>query len=170
MFAFLNNDDEPFIEVPTPEQQKQRDEILLKVRELEDKAMREATNLVEGMTAWEKDIADAAGDWTVLDPKEWLNFATKYEKQKDSSLLAGGDVKPGAVTHVWVDTQLTNITGFRLEVLKHPNLAYGGPGLLAKGSWLLKEFTCEVYAIHDPTVTNKVNATSRLSIFQEAHG
>src|SRR5438552_14432218 len=156
LFAFLNNDDEPFIEVPTAEQQKKRDEILAKVRALEDKAMHNATNLSERMGAWEKEMADAAGTWTVLDPTEWLNFATKYEKQGDHSLLAGGDVKPGAVTHVWVDTTLTNITGFRLEALMHPNLPYGGPGLVAKGSFLLKEFTCETYALHNPTVTNQV--------------
>src|SRR5438046_4560578 len=101
--------------------------------------MREATHLPERMSAWEKEIADAAGQWTVLEPKEWLNFATKYEKQGDSSLLAGGDLKPGPVTHVWVDTALTNITGFRLEALTHPTLPYAGPGLLAKGSSLPKE-------------------------------
>ena len=43
-----------------------------------------------------------------------------------------GFVKPGAVTHVWVDTTLTNITGFRLEALMDPNLPYGGPGLVAQ--------------------------------------
>ena len=156
LFAFLNNDDEPFIEVPTPEQQNKREEILTTIRGLEEQALAQAPRLPERMAAWEKEIADAAGDWIVLEPKEWLNFATKYEKQGDSSLLAGGDVKPGAVTHVWVDTALTNITGFRLEALTHPNLPYGGPGLVAKGSFLLKEFTCEVSALHNPTSTNQV--------------
>jgi len=156
LFAFLNNDDEPFIDVPTPAQQQKRDEILARVRELEDQAMRDATNLTERMSAWESEIADATGDWTVLQPKEWLNFATKYEKQSDGSLLGGGDVKPGAVMHVWVDTALTNITGFRLEALTHPNLPYGGPGLVARGSFLLKEFTCEAYPLQNPTVTNVV--------------
>ena len=156
LLAFLNNDDEPSLDVPTPDQQQKRDEITAQVHELEASAMRDATNLAERMSAWENEIADAAGDWTVLDPTEWLNFATKYEKQYDHSLLAGGDVKPGAVTHVWVDTALTNITGFRLEALLHPNLPYGGPGLVAKGSFLLKEFTCEVSALHNPTATNQV--------------
>ncbi|MCI0747015.1 MAG: DUF1553 domain-containing protein, partial [Verrucomicrobia subdivision 3 bacterium] len=61
-----------------------------------------------------------------------------------------------AVTHVWTDTTLTNITGFRLEAMMHPNLPYGGPGLVARGSFLLKEFTAEAYAITNPTVTNKI--------------
>ena len=155
LFAFLNNDDEPSIEVPTPEQQEQRDAIVAKVRELEEKAMEEEANLTERLAAWEKEIANA-GEWIVLEPKEWLNFATKFEKQSDGSLLGGGDVKPGGVNHVWVDTTLTHITGFRLEALLHPNLPYSGPGLVAKGSWLLKEFTCEAYALQNPTTTNQV--------------
>ncbi|MEW6304128.1 MAG: DUF1553 domain-containing protein [Verrucomicrobiota bacterium] len=156
LFAFLNNDNEPFLEVPTPEEQKQRDGILAKVRAIEDKAMREAKELPKKLAEWEAQVAGAAGDWLVLDPKEWHNFATKYEKQFDSSLLGGGDVKPGAVTRVWVDTPLTNITGFRLEALLHDNLPYRGPGLIAKGGFLLKEFTVEAYAANQPSVTNKI--------------
>jgi cytochrome c553 len=156
LFAFLNNDDEPFIEVPTPEQQKKRDEITKKVRAKIDKALSETADLDKKMADWEESIANAPGDWSVLEPAEWLNFATKYEKQSDGSLLGGGDVKPGAVTHVWVDTTRTNITGFRLEALLHPNLPHGGPGLVARGSFLLKEFTAEAYAITNATVTNKI--------------
>jgi len=162
IFAFLNNDDEPSIDVPTPEQQKKRDEITATVRELENKTMHETTNLVERVTNWQREIADAAGAWVVLEPKEWHNFATKYEKQPDNSLLGGGDLQREAVTHVWVETQLTNMSGFRLEALTHPNLPYGGPGLMDKGSFLLKEITCEAYALHNPTVTNQVK-------FKRAH-
>ena len=118
--------------------------------------MTDTTNLVERMAAWEKSITNAAGDWTVLDPAEWHNFATKYEKQRDGSLLGGGDLQQGAVTRVWVDSAPTNITGFRLEVLTHPNLPYGGPGLMKTGSWLLKEFVCEAYAMTNASVTNQI--------------
>lgn len=167
LYAFLNNDDEPAIEVPTPEQGKKRDEITKKVRAKIDQAMNETTDLK--MTAWEKTVADARGEWAVLEPREWHNFATKYEKQSDGSLLGGGDVKPGAATHVWVDTTLTNITGFRVEALLHPNLPYGGPGLVARGSFLLKEFTAEAYAITNVTVTNKI-VFQRAIADQEAAG
>jgi len=156
LYAFLNNDDEPFLEVTTPKQQKQRDELRAKIRSLEEKAMTETTNLAGRMAEWEKANADAEGNWLVLDPVEWHNFATKYEKQSDGSLLGGGDLQQGAVTRVWVETVPANITGFRLEVLKHPNLAYGGPGLMRTGSWLLKEFVCEAYALTNATVTNKI--------------
>jgi hypothetical protein len=92
----------------------------------------------------------------VLNPKDWMNFATKYEKQDDLSLLGGGDLQPSGMMRIWVDTQLTNITGFRLEALTNANLMYNGPGLLGKGSFLLKEFTVEAYPLNNPTVTNKI--------------
>ena len=38
----------------------------------------------------------------------------------------------------------------------HPNLPYGGPGLVARGSFLLRELTCEAYALTNATVTNKI--------------
>lgn len=161
LYAFLNNDDEAFLEVPTAAQEKKRAEIRAKVRELEAAAMKADTNLAERMAAWEQEITDAheVGDWTVLDPKEWHDFAFKFEKQPDKSLLGGGDLQPGSFLKVWVDTELTNITGFRLEALTNPNLIHNGPGLGDKGQFLLREFTVEAYAIHNPTVTNKVKFT-----------
>jgi hypothetical protein len=156
LYAFLNNDDEPFLEVPTAEQQKKRDTLRAKISAAEDKAMKSATNLAKRMTAWEAESAGATGEWSVLQPTEWHNFATKYEKQSDGSLLGGGDVQRGAVTRVWVDAFPTNIEGFRLEVLTHPSLPYGGPGLMNKGSWLLKEFVVEAYAATNASVTNKI--------------
>jgi hypothetical protein len=156
VFAFLNNDDEAFMEVPTPDEAKRRGEILRKVHEQEDKALGDTTNIVEQMTAWEKSLAGPPVDWTVLDPTAWFNFATKYEKQDNLSLLGGGDIQPGGVMRVWVETKMTNITGFRLEALTNNNLMYGGPGQLGRGSFLVKEFVVEVSALENPTVTNKV--------------
>ena len=156
LYAFLNNDDEAFLEVPTPEQQKLRQEIIAKVRALEEKAMKETTNLTDRMMAWEKSVVDPTSAWTVLDPTDWQNFATKFEKQEDLSLLGGGDLQPGGVMRVWAETRLTNITGFRLEALTNPNLIYGGPGLIGKGSFIVKEFTVEACALNNPTVTNKI--------------
>jgi hypothetical protein len=194
LFAFLNNDDESFMEVPTPEQTRQREEIVKQVHALEDRAMRETTNLTERMAAWEQRLTvgtaatssfpsshASSGDsavtenandelndrvegkrrteyptWIILEPKDWFNFATKYEKQQDLSLLGGGDVQPGGTMRVWVETQLTNITGFRLEALTNHNLMYGGPGQRGSGSFLVKEFTVEVSPLDNPSVTNQV--------------
>ena len=156
LYAFLNNDEEAFVEVPTPSEEKQRKEILDQVRSLKEKAIKDTTNLTELVGAWLKSAANATTNWTVLEPKEWHQFATKFEKLEDHSLLGGGDLQPGGVMRVWTETTLTNITGFRLEALTNANLMYGGPGLLGKGAFLVKEFVVEAYAAKNPTVTNKI--------------
>jgi mono/diheme cytochrome c family protein len=156
LYAFLNNDDEAFIEVPTAADKKKRKEILQKVRDLKERAIKDTTNLTEHLAAWEKNLSAPTTNWEVLEPKDWQNFATKFEKQEDNSLLGGGDLQPGGVMRVWADTHLTNITAFRLEALTNPNLMYGGPGLLGRGVFHLKEFTVEAYPLTNPTVTNKI--------------
>jgi len=168
LYAFLNNDEEAFIEVPKPKHEKLRKEIRAQIVSLEEKAMAETTNLVERMAMWEKSVAEPTTNWTVLEPKDWQNFATKFEKLEDSSLLGGGDLQPGGVMRVWTETQLTNITGFRLEALTNPNLIYGGPGLIGKGTFLVREFTVEAYPL-DGTVTNKIKFRRALAD-QEAPG
>jgi mono/diheme cytochrome c family protein len=156
LYAFLNNDDEAFAEVPTAEQTQKRQGIRTAVRALEDQAMREATNLVERMASWEKELAAPTTNWAVLEPLDWESFATKYEKQEDNSLLGGGDIQPGDGLRITAETQATNITGFRLEALVNQNLVYGGPGLLGRGSFFLREFTVEAASLRDPAATNRI--------------
>ena len=156
LFAFLNNDDETFLEVPTPKQQSKREETLQKVRQLENAAMSSSTNLSERIANWAKAQEAPEPQWSVLDPADWQCFATKFEKQEDFSLLGGGDLQQGGIMRVWVDTKLTNITGFRLEALTNNNLLYAGPGQRNKGSFLVREFTAEAWPLENPTTTNKV--------------
>ncbi len=170
MFAFLNNDDEPFLEVPTDAEAEKRKEILAKVRELEEKAIKETTNLTARMAAWEANLADAQGNWMILDPTDWHNFASKFEKQPGKSLLAGGDPSAGGTMKVWIETPLTNITGFRLEALTNPNLPYGGPGFINKGTFLIKEFTVEAYPLTNSTAFTNSVKFSRAIADTEAPG
>src|SRR5262249_43083834 len=168
LYSFLNNDDEAFIEVPSPQDAKSREEILDKIRSLEEIALNESTNLLQRMSDWEKTLTSPTTNWVLLDPKDWQNLASKFEKQDDLSLLGGGDLQPGGTMRVWVETQLTNITGFRLEALTNPNIIYGGPGMINKGTFLVREFTVEAYPI-DNSVTNKI-AFSRALADREASG
>jgi hypothetical protein len=156
LFAFLNNDDEAFMEIPAANEQRQRDSILSETRVLEDAAMSQSGNLMDCMAAWERELGSLTNSWTVLDPKEWQAFTTKFEKQDDLSLLGSGDVQPGGIMRVLLETTLTNITGFRLEALINANLLYGGPGEVGQGSFLVREFTVEACPLNDLTQTNKV--------------
>ena len=108
------------------------------------------------MDTWVKNAGTFTSDWIVLEPRDWGNFATKFEKQEDNSLLGGGDLQPGGVMRISVDTSLTNITALRLDALTNANLMYGGPGITGKGSFIVKEFVAEAYASTNATVTNKI--------------
>ncbi|HSU52635.1 MAG TPA: PSD1 and planctomycete cytochrome C domain-containing protein [Candidatus Dormibacteraeota bacterium] len=156
LYAFLNNDDESFIEVPTHKHDKERAEVLSTIRALTTKALKDTTNVTERMAEWENTVNEPTTNWTILEPKDWQNFATKFEKQEDNSLLGGGDLQPGGVMRVWTETRFTNITGLRLEALTNANLIYGGPGLLGKGTFMIAEFEAEAWASENPTVTNKI--------------
>src|SRR3954469_18237312 len=52
LFAFLNNDDEPQLEVPSPEQQSKRDAILKTIAEIEDRLLSSTNGFHERMAAW----------------------------------------------------------------------------------------------------------------------
>jgi hypothetical protein len=159
LFAFLNNDDEAFAEVPTKKEKKEREKILGEVHSLLDQELQKNTNLLERISQWAEKIPAPATNWSVLDPQDWTTFGCKYEKQDDGSLLGGGDLQAGDGLRITAETELTNITGFRLEALVNPNLMYGGPGLMGKGSIFLREFTVEAYALTNATVTNKIKFT-----------
>src|SRR6185503_18269562 len=103
IFAFLNNDDEPFIEVPTEEQQKTRARIQEQARELEARVWND-TNHQAGFAAWEKSATARVGVWAVLEPLEVLSNPVKYEKQSDNSLLGGGDVYAEVTAKIWTQT------------------------------------------------------------------
>jgi len=153
-YAFLNQDDEPRLEVPNDEQSARRSELLAKIRSTEDRLMTNSPDVTTRMAAWEKDLDGAGGSWTAIDPREWHSQPMKFEKQEDLSLLAGGDVYPDGVLRVWWDTTLTNITGFRLEALNDANLPYHGPGLDGNGSFQLAEFEVQVSPLAELNVPN----------------
>src|SRR4030095_8876765 len=68
LYAFLNNDDESFLEVPTAADEKKRKEILKTVRSWEEQAIKDTTNLTERLAAWETNLLAASNHWVVLDP------------------------------------------------------------------------------------------------------
>ncbi|MSU34814.1 MAG: DUF1553 domain-containing protein [Pedosphaera sp.] len=166
-YSLLNQDDEPKFEVPSAEQRSKRETIQAAVRAFEEKWAARLPDLDSRLGQWERDIAADRGEWIVLDPKEWLSQPMKFEKQEDLSLLGAGDVGSSSVLRVWMDTALTNITGFRLEALNHSNLPFNGPGLDGNGEFQLCELTVEATPraeLMEPNVgtTNFVATTNRI--------
>ncbi|MDB6024954.1 MAG: putative rane protein [Verrucomicrobiales bacterium] len=169
LFAFLNNDDEPEMEVPDAEQQGRRDAINRKIAKMVDESMAKLPDLKEKMSAWEQKMRDIDYTWDVLDPEDYYGgVGTKFEKEKDKSLLALASNPPISTYSVHCKTTLTNITGFRLEVMADPNLPNAGPGRSPNGNFVLTEISAEAVSLKDPTKTNKIVFTNATADFSQA--
>ena len=166
LFAFLNDDDEPMLEVPSHAQATQRAEILKKVAALEADLLTRDPELKTRQVAWEEKMRNEAVSWTILEPgANYGAVGTKFTPLKDNSLLATASSPPISTYTVSVHTMLTNITAFRLETLTDPNLPHNGPGRSANGNFVLTQFSVGAVS-PDGKITNQValqNATADFS-------
>jgi hypothetical protein len=89
-------------------------------------------------------------NWTVLTPKEIQGPAgMAFLRLPDDSILAGGEIPGSGTYEVRFTTNLSGITGVRLEALEHESLPNGGPGFYYSGNFVLTEL--QMYAIpHGP--------------------
>ena len=97
---------------------------------------------------------DVTANWTVLDPTaiSSANGSTLSELS-DHSILASGTAPLNDTYTVTAATNLTGITGFRLEALTDPSLPFGGPGRYPdNGNFVLNEFQVSVSAVPEPEV------------------
>jgi Protein of unknown function (DUF1549)/Protein of unknown function (DUF1553)/Planctomycete cytochrome C len=156
LFAFLNNDDEPMLEVPSPEQQAKRADIKKRVAAVEDEMLAKDPDLAKRQAAWEeKERADNV-EWSVLDPESYFGaVGTKFTEEDDKSLLATASNPPNSTYTVTTKTKLNNITAFRLEALNDPNLPHNGPGRAENGNFVLTDFQIEAISA-DGKSTNHV--------------
>jgi hypothetical protein len=140
MLAFWESSDEPSLTVADESHNKQRQETEAEIARLE-KAFDVATPaLAAEQEKWEKE-SSASVQWT---PVEIDSFSsgegTKLTKLKDGSLLASGKTPEKDTYTVTARTDLTGITGFRLELLTDPSLPGNGPGRSVSGNLVLGEF------------------------------
>jgi hypothetical protein len=165
-FAFFNNTDYHFegnseiseqklieakLELPTPEQEVKRKQIMAEIAELEEKLKAQTSELEAARINWEKSVKEAAADWTVLDPIRLTSSAgSTLTKLEDKSVLVSGK-NPEKDTYIVVaETHLRGITGFRLEALPDPSLPGGGPGRDPYGNFYLSDFSVELAPAEAP--------------------
>ncbi len=148
LFAFLNNADEPELDLPDPAIAARRTAIEREIARLEAGLKDHyptdgAGSLKARVAAWESTVRPVR--WSVLPPTrlESKKHAT-LTVQPDGSVLATGDKPNNDVYTVELDADPKGkpITAIRLEVLTDPSLPEGGPGrapLFQVGDFLLTE-------------------------------
>lgn len=97
---------------------------------------------------WEKSVGPIA--WTVVDPVEMKSVAgATFTKQPDGAIVVGGNLTKDTYT-IAVDTDVTGITGVRLEALADASLPASGPGRAQNGNFVLSELSLAAAAKASP--------------------
>lgn len=152
MFAFLNNDNEPWRVVYTGGEQMQRGQILRRTRELEEKLQHENADWQARLKTWAASLKGTQPPWTTLRFEDDPSGGEKALRQPDGSILAQGYAPTKSEVKFVVNgvhgqkgtaglAQPLQIAAFRLELMNDPNLPAYGPGRSQKGTAALTEFT-----------------------------
>jgi WD40 repeat protein/mono/diheme cytochrome c family protein len=117
---------------------------------------------------WEKDkAASIINRWVVLEPKSTSTTnGSVLTKQPDGSIAVSGPNTNGVVTLV-VETELSGITGLRLEVLPEGRLPSKGPGRAADGNFVLNELELTAAPKADPKQAKPVKLEKALADFSQ---
>lgn len=145
-FAFLNNDHEPMQAVYSPDELMTLDGLRRQIQETEADLQHRNADWAERMAKWEDEIKDNQPHWTVIQPivEEISTGGQKYLTNADGSFLAQGYKPTKHTVKMTFNSEMTNITAFRLELLNDPNLPLNGPGRSFKGTCALTEFKVDV--------------------------
>lgn len=94
--------------------------------------------LAQKRSGWEKQQSTAVR-WQTLVPKTLTaTDGTTLQKNDDGSVSVGGANGQSDITFV-AETDLSGITGFRLEMIADPKNPQGGPGRAGDGNFVLNE-------------------------------
>lgn len=161
-FAFFNNVDEPFLEVPTETITQRRQTLLTQIATLVKsrektfplKSPRPADlmksewrhiSIDQAFQQWYRQQAVEAVKWQVLTPIHYTSqMNATLSLLKDHSLLVTGDRPEIDTYHVAYQIPAGPLHGLLLEALPHPALPKHGPGrgsVLGDGAFALSEFT-----------------------------
>jgi hypothetical protein len=144
LFAFLNNDNEAQRVVYTPEELQKVADLRREMREVEAGLRHTTPDWEERMKAWEQSLPSDKAKWTVLKTLEPLgDNSQRYIPQPDGSVLAQGYAPTKFTQNFRTQTDVKNVTAFRLELLPDPNLPASGPGRSIYGTCALSEFSVE---------------------------
>jgi hypothetical protein len=142
------------------------------VRPMPDRFVESSTPIpltisVQGVVA-----APEPSPWRVLKPVSAVSTSgAVLTPQPDFSLLASGrNVTPDTYT-ITADTDLTNITAFRLEVLPDSSLPADGPGRAVNGNFVLSEFSVRAAPLVEASRRSPVALQNAVADFsQESFG
>ncbi len=154
LFAFLNNDHESSRVFHTPSEQMLVNDLVRRVRDLEEGLRHTTPDWERRMTEWEESVRDNQPAWQVLECRHTGENGERFYYHQDGSIRAASYAPTQWSAHFLTTNSLPSIGAFRLEQLPDPNLPCGGPGRSIWGMSALSEF--KVTATDAAQPTNKV--------------
>jgi hypothetical protein len=148
---------EPKLELPTAEQEAARKKLQSEVQELELRVKTPTPELAREQAEWERSVSEAVNEWTVLKPERTEAAAGTILSQKpDGGIIVSG-ANPGKQLYVIeARTDVSGITGIRLEALPDSSLPRGGPGRDVYGNFFLTAFEIEAAPAAAPDRFEKI--------------
>lgn len=132
------------LELPTSEQAAKGKELRTEIVQLEAVLNTPTQQLAAAQAQWEQGIKAAESQWTVLKPSHLISKGgATLNLLPDGSILAGGKNPDADAYELTAHTDLTGITGLRLEVMSDPSLPGGGPGRDPDGNFFLSDLEAE---------------------------
>ena len=162
MFAYLNNDSEPWRVVYLPDEQMKVAKIHQRTADLESDLKHAHPDWETQMAKWETAAKQDQPEWHVLQAP-FLDDTTggqKFLLQPDGSFLAQSYSPTKASPKFEVTGDVANVTAFRLELLTDSNLPAYGPGRSQSGTCALTEFLVEAEVDGNPQTLKFASATA----------
>lgn len=135
IMAFLNNADEPDLDLPDPkllakesENQKQAAELLKKLPE-QWPNKEGVSNIQEAFTTWLNEEKSRVVSWQTLKAIKAETNLVLLTPQPDGSLLGSGDITKSDTYDLTLAATDQPIQAIRLEALPHESLPAHGPGM-----------------------------------------
>ncbi len=135
---------EPVLELPTPEQEEERDRLKGEIETLQSTLTIQTPELDRAFELWDSEAMNELNKWHSLEPIKYSSTEGSILTQlEDHSLLAVGK-NPSDDRYV-IETTLpiSHPTGLRLEVLTHETLPEGGPGRNENGGFVIDRLHVE---------------------------
>jgi hypothetical protein len=169
MFAYLNSDHEASMVAYTPDEERQRADLLRQMRDLEEGLRHRTSDWQKRMDQWEDAVRTNQPDWETLNCQHaGGDNGERFYYFSDNSIRAAS-YAPTKWTAVFKTTNnMPSIGGFRLEQLTDADLPCGGPGRSIKGMAALTEFRVEAADAKNPTNKYKVKLVKATADFANA--
>jgi mono/diheme cytochrome c family protein len=139
MFAFLNNCYEAQSWVYTPEQLAKKEEVMRGIQNHYDQVKTERPQWPHDQQKWVESVAQQLGDWApvVFDDLNSVSGLNHPTQEHDLSVLMKGHTSDDV--YMIGEPELDGVTGLRLEILRHLDMPFGGPGRSSVGTWGIRE-------------------------------